>query len=112
MAIDFANYLRCHSITDRNKAVWSKIAHEISGNNKPHFGQLLAATGKINGVPDFMFMWEDGCGFIELKTKTGKLSPNQKLFERWCQHCKVRHEVAYSVEEAIEIVRKWKILDE
>jgi hypothetical protein len=94
-------------------AVWS--ATEASSKAGGHRGQRaqarLRAAGVNPGWPDFTFCWSTGSGLLELKSATGHLSHAQVAMRRWCQRHGVRHAVVRSVEDALEHLRDWGVLD-
>lgn len=63
-------------------------------------------TGLPNGFPDlFGWRWSDRqIFFIEVKTPTGKIRPDQKAFHLDLQNRKVIHGIARSVDDALKIV--------
>ncbi len=63
--------------------------------------------GVIAGAGDFVFTWDMGSGWIELKTEKGMLNPNQIAFQASCQRLGVKYEVARSLDDAIGILRAW-----
>ena len=64
--------------------------------------------GVIAGAGDWVFTWDLGSGWIELKTDKGKLNANQEAFRDTCQRLGVKYEVARSLEDAIGILREWE----
>ncbi len=64
------------------------------------------ALGMINGAPDLLIANERDMLFIEVKTKTGKLSESQKLFQLWCEKVGVKYEVCRSVEDVIDCLKR------
>ena len=63
--------------------------------------------GVIAGAGDWVFTWDLGSGWIELKTDTGKLNPNQEAFRESCQRLGVKYEVARSLDECISALKSW-----
>lgn len=110
--VAFASFCRANSLTGDLSAVWFSVPNEFSGNKRPVFGTLQSAMGRINGAPDYIFMWGNGCGFIEMKSATGKMQPNQKIFKAWCEQNNVAYEICRSSEEAVNVLRKWKCLND
>lgn len=68
----------------------------------------LKRQGVIAGAGDWVFTWNGGSGWIELKTEKGMLNPNQIAFRESCQRLGVQYEVARSLEECIKILRGWQ----
>lgn len=66
-----------------------------------------AITGRNNtGISDLLvFRPSQGiCLFIELKSVTGPLQSNQRVFQGLCDTCGIRYRVVRSVDEAVEVV--------
>ena len=69
------------------------------------------AMGLRSGMADLIVMSPDGrAHFLEVKTATGVLSPSQIRFAELCIKRGWKYEVARTVDEAMEIVRKWGIV--
>ena len=67
----------------------------------------LKRQGVIPGAGDWVFTWDLGSGWIELKTDKGRLNPNQEAFRDTCQRLGVKYEVARSLDDAIRILQAW-----
>jgi hypothetical protein len=74
--------------------------------NKRAFGQV----GLTPGMPDLMvfspFLGER-TGFIEIKGKRGRLSPDQRIIRAMLTDLGVPCAVTFGRDEPIEILRKW-----
>ena len=69
------------------------------------------AMGLRSGISDLVVMSPAGVAhFMEVKTATGVLSPSQIRFAELCLKKGWRYEVARTVEQSIDIVKKWGIL--
>lgn len=66
------------------------------------------STGLPNGYPDLGgFRWADNqIFFIEVKTKTGKIRPDQIKFHKFLQSHGVIHGIARNVDDALKIITK------
>lgn len=106
----FVDYLKFLSIEKKLKCVWFSVANENANNKNPIFGSKLKSLGKINGTPDMIFLWEGGSGCIEFKSQKGKLTESQKLFQKWCESLNVNYEIVKNFEDAVFVLKKWKIL--
>ena len=78
-------------------------------------GDRYVRTGLPKGFPDiFGYRRKDGKFFaIEIKTKTGKLSYHQKVFQNFFGKEPILYGVARSIEDALAIVgdeevKQWK----
>lgn len=110
ICIRLATYLKEATLTNKCPYVWFHIANE--GKASPVFGALVRAIGKIAGVPDYIFVGSSKCLFLEIKAKTGKLSPSQKHFKMWCEQWRVPYEVAYSYEEAVSMLGSYCVVSD
>lgn len=109
----FADMLRAFSLENKLKCVWFAVCNELGGVKKDgHRGSYLQGLGKISGTPDMIFLWEDGAGCIEFKSKSGRLSEEQELFKKWCELRGVNYALVRTTEQAIETLKDWKVLDE
>lgn len=109
-ACKLASFLKYKSLAGELGAVWFYVPNEWNGRNQFCYETPHKAKGKISGVADYIFMWGGGCKALELKTRTGKQSEVQKLFERWCRMHGVDYHLAFSSDEAIETVISWGIV--
>lgn len=112
LAIELANYLRAATIEGRLSGTWTHIPHEIGGAGiaaKVRMA-LAKAMGLIAGSGDYVFVWEDGGGWLELKTPTGSLNPAQRDFRDWCRDRRVRWAKVTSLDQAIEALIFWGVL--
>lgn len=66
--------------------------------------------GMIPGAPDFIFTWNEGCSWLELKSPKGRLSPAQKEFAHWCDRMGVPWGIARSVQEVEDHLMAWGVL--
>ena len=108
--VDKINFLREMTLTEQCRACWTKIAHETNSDSKA-YGCLLRNMGKLAGVPDFIFTWENHCLWLELKNGHDKrLSNDQVFFQNWCTETQSPHVVAYTFDEAIEILKQVGII--
>lgn len=95
-------------------AFWS---YDASGENRNQkTGALLKSKGLRPGQSDYFFkaIKKTIAHYIhiEFKTKSGKLSVNQKLFRDTCSAVNEFYYVCRSVQEAIEILIKHGVIKE
>ena len=64
------------AVIDGRRCVWSTIP--AGGGGKVR-GAQLKGMGLKPGLPDLMFVFGGRVAFIELKTKTGRVSPEQTV---------------------------------
>ena len=112
LSIETAIFLRCMTIEKKLRATWTHIPHEVGGGGKLAAIRmaLAKAMGLIKGSADFVFVWPDGGGWIELKTEKGSLSPQQRDFRDWCVATGCRHAVCRTVEEVVQTLTEWGVL--
>jgi hypothetical protein len=67
----------------------------------------LKITGLVPGVPDLMLMWDGGCGMLEIKSDSGRLSPEQKEIGRRLLAIGHRVEVCRSLTDLEQILDMW-----
>ena len=70
----------------------------------------LKRMGLRPGVADLVFVKEGRAYFLEMKKPGGKQSENQIDFQLDCAMVGAQYAVAWSFEEAIKILRFWKII--
>lgn len=76
-------------------------------------GARLKAQGVLPGAPDLMFMLPDGsAACLEIKTKTGRQSPEQRAFEARCLNIGVPYQVVHSLDAALAVLRAWGAIRE
>lgn len=111
LSVQVANMLREYTLNGKLKAVWTKIPNE--GKRSRISGAILKAMGLIPGAFDFVFVWKDGGGWIELKLPddtTSKFNENQRNFSAWCMHKDVNHALCRSPDEVAHVLKKWGAL--
>ena len=117
LSIDVATMLRAAALEGRLRAVFTSIPNEVGAvsRNSPMFGAATAryakqkAMGMIAGAGDFVFVWPEGGGWIELKVEAS-LSWAQKDFRDWNEATGNRYAVCRSVEAVEEKLTAWGAL--
>ena len=109
--IKFATKLKQLTIAGKLPCVWFHVSNENPSKVR-HFywSKIQKAMGLIKGAPDYAFAWEGGMGFIEMKSSAGRLSVQQKIFKEWSKSAKVPYEICFSADEAMECLKKWRVL--
>ena len=84
--------------------------------------QLKIGGSLLPGAPDLLFLWDGGCGCMELKRpaertligkqRAGELSDDQKRFQALCRRWEVPYEVVMSWPQARELLKRWGRLPE
>lgn len=112
LSVEVATMLRVATVENRLIATWTHVPHEVAGKGK--FAAIYMAKAKamglIKGSADFVFVWKDGGGWIELKTATGSLSPEQRDFREWNHATGANHAVCRTLAEVTEKLIEWGVL--
>lgn len=112
MSVDVAIMLRVATIEGRLRATWTHIPHEAAGRGK--FAAIYMAKAKamglIKGSADFVFVWQGGGGWIELKSETGSLTKEQREFRDWVIATGGNHAVCRSKQEVEAKLIEWGAL--
>lgn len=120
-ALIFANELRVATLEGRLRVVWTHPANELGGMiQKRRDGSVYVpvqiaiarALGLITGTSDYLFLWDGGCGCIEMKSSKGRLSLAQTDFRDWADINRVPFHIARSAAEGLEILRSWGVLND
>ena len=107
ITVEFANTLRALSIERKLKGIWAHVPNEVSDNQNKVFGMNLLAKGKMAGMADFFFIRDGGGMLIEIKAKDGRLSPDQKCIQKWCEEEGVTYFIAKSCQEALDLLKEY-----
>lgn len=100
LCVEIANYLRQMSLNCHDfPYVWFHVPNQFAGTYKGRFGALLTWMGRIAGTPDYIFLGNDVCFFVELKTSTGVQSDVQKMFEQWAKNKRVSYYIVRSLKD-------------
>ena len=59
------------------------------------------------GVADMIFVIDGKAHYLELKAANGRLSDTQRLFAADCRAAQIPHGVAYSLNEAVDLLTQW-----
>lgn len=70
-------------------------------------GARLKALGMRAGFPDLVLFGHFGCGVIELKSKDGKVRPNQIEWAARFDHFEIPHAICRSLEDVIQTIDGW-----
>ncbi len=75
-------------------------------------GARLKSLGVRPGVADLAFVLPGGrAAFLELKRDNGRQSQSQRIFESDCERSGAYYEVARNIDEAIGILRAWRVIN-
>lgn len=118
LAMEVADWLRAETLEGRLRATWTCIPHEVGYISQKSAGSALAmmryakakAMGFIPGSTDYVFVWEGGGGWLELKSSAGSLSPEQKDFRDWAVAMRCGHAVCRSLDDVRQKLFEWGVL--
>lgn len=109
LTIELSNYLKEATLLNKCNYVWFHVANEgMTSTTKQILRQgcLKRNMGKLPGVADFVFLGKDKSFCLELKVKKRKLTTAQEIFQEWCGIVHVGYDVAYTLDEAITILKR------
>ena len=86
---------------------WSSIEHRNARNARE--GANRKKRGVKAGVPDLLFCWRGNLYAIELKTRTGSLSPDQITQRSLIRCADARWALCRSLDDVIDKLREWEI---
>jgi hypothetical protein len=103
---EFVLELKKRSLDRSLPYIWFHVPNEFYDPSRSRggaiFGRRLSQAGKLPGVADYCFISPQRSFFIEVKTKKGTLSPDQKLFKSWCEEMNVEYYICRSYKECVE----------
>ncbi len=110
ICVEIGERCRGWTLKGRLRAVWCHIANEYGGDDKPVYGALKTAMGRIPGAPDYLFAGRVTV-LVEVKEPIrGMQSPGQKAFEAWSAWVGVDYWVVYSADELEALLREYELL--
>ena len=90
--------------------IWFHTANERRCS--PRQGAYLKRMGVKAGVPDLCLVLPGGAAaFLELKSPTGRQTPEQKAFQQLCERNGVSCAIARTIDEAIATLAAWGCID-
>jgi hypothetical protein len=100
--------LRALSAENKFDGVWFHVPNECIVKSKEDAIRLRrkCSIGMIPGAPDFVFLKCDKSLQVELKTDTGKLSDNQKEWQKFSGEHNVPYVVARSWDDVKSALEK------
>ena len=115
MCMAFSSKLRSIVLDGKLNGVFTHVPNEI-GWSKNKVAQAIyagaKAMGMIVGTSDYIFIGPHGGLALEAKTKTGTQNPGQKDFEVWCKEQGVPYHVFRSVDEGVDLLKKYGFIRE
>lgn len=118
LALLVGSALRGWVLEGRLHATFTCVPHEVGAVSKtdPGFRSAQAryaknvAAGLIAGSGDYVFVGADVAGWIELKSSTGSLSPQQRDFRDWCGHVGARYAMCRTLDQVEATLRGWDMM--
>ena len=113
IAMEVASMLRAATLERRMIGTWTHVANELGGGNAKTSQiryALAKAMGLIKGAPDYVFVWDGGGGWIELKAGPAGRTPIQRDFGKWCEATGSRYAVCTTCDEVEDILISWGVL--
>ena len=110
ICVQFANYMREMTLTNRCSHVWFHVSNEGNSSNKQLWGSRQRNMGKFSGVADYIFLGKHSNLALEIKNGNKPLQESQKDFKSWCEINNVPFEKATSFNECVDIVKLHKIV--
>lgn len=85
------------------------VFHPANNSMTAWRGAQMRALGVLKGVPDLVLLWNGKVGFIEFKSPTGRLTPEQSAFFGEVERQGHKTAVVRSMEEIEALVQQWGI---
>ena len=70
----------------------------------------MKSMGVVPGIPDMVMIYAGRAHFLELKASKGRLTPVQIMMGEDLINSGAKYSVAYSLDEAMDIVRHWDLV--
>lgn len=106
ICVEIAWFLKDITLTGNFPYVWFHVPNQFLGKYNGLGGAILSFMGRICGIPDYAFLGKDGCFFIEVKTKKGTQSENQKIVQKWSESVGVPYYLCRSLEDVKSVIQK------
>jgi hypothetical protein len=107
ICIQFVNFVKKVEHLAVKPFVWFHVVNEFDKKRNTYAHNFnLAKMGRVSGVADYIFLWDDGCLCLEFKVPKGKQSEAQKLFEKKCIDSGIPYRIAHSFEEGYKVLEE------
>lgn len=104
LCFEIVSNIRQLILKNQFDGVFFHVENETGYKRTASQNLIAKVMGKIPGAPDYVFMRRGHGIAIEIKTKTGKMSKNQKVFKEWCDETCVPYYVCKSWEEVKDVI--------
>lgn len=108
LTVAAATNLRHYESLGLLSAIWYHVPN--GGSRNIAQGAMRKRMGVRRGTPDLVFHWRDGSGFIELKSESGSLEPEQKTFRDLATSLGCKWALCRSVRQVEEHLTEWGVL--
>ena len=99
------NWLKGEQMSGNLKSlIWFKVFNE--GRRTVQYQSMMSKQGFKSGMSDLVLCWPDRVIFVEIKSKKGRLSASQKLFQLECEERGHKYSVVRSLIEFNKIIKK------
>lgn len=104
ICVEFANAMRELSLGNKLPFIWFHVPNEFIPPTRKNYSFDLKQKhmGKITGTPDYCFVGKERSFFIEFKAGKAVQTPQQKLFDEWCDSVDVEYLLYRSSQSAIK----------
>ena len=107
ICLSFVGQLNALQSMNKLNGIFFHVPNEIASNAHPAFGMKLRKMGKLLGVADYIFLWENGCGALEFKSAKGTLSHHQVRFKEQCSEYKINYGICRSSTDGFDFLEQW-----
>lgn len=89
--------------------LWTALDHAAKLSRRQ--GGERKARGVVRGIPDYLFVLppEGQAAFIELKSATGRLTPEQRVWREYLLRSGAHHAVCRSLDDVCEALASWGV---
>jgi hypothetical protein len=88
---------------------WTHIGH--GGKRSIQTAAMMKRSGQQAGWSDFILLSPCSLAhFVELKRKGGAVSPAQQAFADYCNAYGYPHAIVYSFDDAIAVLKHWRVV--
>ena len=109
---EIAIFLKIAVLEGKLKGVFFHVPNESVSKTKRDMLRIMKKKqlGMISGAPDFIIVTRDKTLFIELKTKKGRQSDFQKMFQIWSEKNDIQYYIIRDVPTLETILKNTGVL--
>jgi hypothetical protein len=105
LCVQFAQHLRVLTLEKNFPFLWFHVPNQIASLH-PVFGLKQTWMGRIAGIPDYVFLGKSHSFVMEFKSVKGKMSPAQKIVQKWCEYLGISYHIIRCLKEAQNIINE------